>query len=187
MYTVWPMVLFASSFIWEETEQVSLSAISRGSAATPTVAVSFALGDLKSCFKMETVDHDRHIITYEHTHSSENSQVFETTFKVDSSHAHIHAHMQTHKHSFIWLKLTASSNIPAICELLGSRVKGEGFKLNAKTPEVYTSSELHWPEKLFINTWPGWTECPCKRRKGDVLCVNKTFWNCQIQTDTPGF
>lgn len=73
MYTVWPMVSFAGGFISEETEQVSLSVISQRSAATPTVAVSFALGDLKSCFKMAALDHDRHIITLKHTHTNSNT------------------------------------------------------------------------------------------------------------------
>lgn len=113
-----------------------------------------------------------------------NTHTHQTT-PADSFHVHIHVHMQTRTRFYL---IEPDSLLQYTCYLWapgGGRVKGEGFKLNAKTPEVCTSSELHWPEKLFINTWPGWTECPCKRRKGDLLCVNKTLWNCRIQTDRP--
>lgn len=118
--------------------------------------VSLALGDLKSYFKKEAADHDRCVITYKHA-------LIRIIPDTDSLHAHI-------QHTLLYLPDWTWQAAPLYL-LSVSFWRGWGWRILTKmlkAPEVCTSSGSHWHEKPFINTWPGWTGCSCKR---GIWCV----------------
>lgn len=125
--------------------------------------VSIALGDLKSFSKREAVDDDRYVIKYKHTLVKISTEVDR-----DSLHAHMQ-HTQLYLADWTW---------QAAPLLSVSFLRGWGVKDLHKVPKAQrsgTSSGSHWPEESFINTWPGWTGCPCKKRKGDLVCVSRAY------------